>query len=138
MAALQRTNAGFEPHLCIIQVGAQDASSTYIRMKRQAAEQCGIRSTHVQLDAATSEADICHVVQRLNADPKVDGVLVQLPLGDHIDADGERRVTEEVSAAKDVDGFHAHNIGMLASRACNPHFVRARPRVSCGCLPRSA
>ena len=127
MAALQRTHAGFEPHLCIIQVGAQDASSTYIRMKRQAAEQCGIRSTHVQLDAATSEADICHVVQRLNADPKVDGVLVQLPLGDHIDADGERRVTEEVSAAKDVDGFHAHNIGMLASRACNPHFVPCTP-----------
>lgn len=125
--ALKQAHPGFLPHLCILQVGAQSASSTYIRMKRQAAEQCGIFTTHIQLAPDASEEVIRKEVRRLNGDPSVDGILVQLPLGDHIDSDAERRVTEEVSPSKDVDGFHTLNIGQLSSRACNPHFVPCTP-----------
>ncbi len=117
----------FRPHLCILQVGAQSASSTYIRMKKQAAEECGMKCTHVQLEENASEEDIVRHVRKLNQDPSVDGILVQLPLGDHINADGERRVTEEVSPLKDVDGFHALNIGHLSSKACNPIFFPCTP-----------
>ena len=93
------------PHLAIVQVGKQGASSTYIRMKMQAAEQCGIRATHVQLPEDADEHAISAEVRRLNEDDSVDGILVQLPLGDHISADAERRITELVQPDKDVDGF---------------------------------
>lgn len=115
------------PSLYIIQVGQDGASSTYIRMKRQAAEECGIRCTHVALPVGTSEENIIEVVRDLNADPEVDGILVQLPLVTDIDSEGERRVVETVDASKDVDGFHSLNIGKLASRAANPHFVPCTP-----------
>ena len=115
------------PHLSIVQVGQQSASSTYIRMKMLAADQCGIRATHVQLPADATEEDIVAVVRRLNEDDGVDGILVQLPLGDHISADGERRITEMVQPSKDVDGFHTLNIGQLSSRACNPNFFPCTP-----------
>ncbi|KAK0542142.1 tetrahydrofolate synthase [Tilletia horrida] len=87
-------------------VGENPASSTYIRMKKLAAEQCKIRHTHVQLPANAPEHAIIARVTQLNLDPDVDGILVQLPLGSHINAEGERRVTEAISSAKDVDGFH--------------------------------
>ncbi|KDN52839.1 FTHFS-domain-containing protein [Tilletiaria anomala UBC 951] len=127
IAKIRKSIPAFRPHLCILQVGAQNASSTYIRMKKQAAEECGMKCTHVQLDADTSEQEIIKRVRNLNQDSSVDGILVQLPLGDHIDADGERRVTEEVSPSKDVDGFHALNIGHLSSKACNPIFFPCTP-----------
>lgn len=115
------------PHLAIVQVGKQGASSTYIRMKMQAAEQCGIRATHVQLPEDADEHAISAEVRRLNEDDSVDGILVQLPLGDHISADAERRITELVQPDKDVDGFHTLNIGQLSSRACNPNFLPCTP-----------
>lgn len=115
------------PHLAIVQVGKQSASSTYIRMKMQAAEQCGIRATHVQLPEDADERAISAEVRRLNEDDSVDGILVQLPLGDHISADAERRITELVQPDKDVDGFHTLNIGQLSSRACNPNFLPCTP-----------
>lgn len=114
-----------------MQVGGQSASSTYIRMKKQAAEECGMKFTHVQLPEGTSEKEIISRVKALNEDPSVDGLLVQLPLGDHINADAERRVTEAVSPNKDVDGFHALNIGHLSSKACNPIFYPCTPA---GCI----
>ncbi|PWN23230.1 FTHFS-domain-containing protein [Microstroma glucosiphilum] len=131
IAELKKTNPSFQPHLVIVQVGEDSASSTYIRMKRLAAEECGMKFTHTHLPAGASEIDIVKRVSDLNEDPAVDGVLVQLPLGDHIDNDAERRVTEAVSPAKDVDGFHALNIGHLSSKACNPLFFPCTPA---GCI----
>lgn len=128
--AIQATRAAhpsFCPTLVIIQVGAQSASSTYVRGKLRAAAECGINASHVQLPAGASEAEIRHHVRQLNDDPAVHGILVQLPLGDHIGADAERRVTEEVSPSKDVDGFHALNIGKLSSKAANPLFAPCTP-----------
>lgn len=127
----------FRPHLCIVQVGAQSASSTYIRGKLRAAEECDIKATHVQLPDGASEDAICKQVRLLNQDPSVHGVLVQLPLGEHIDADAERRVTEEVSPAKDVDGFHALNIGHLSSKAANPLFEPCTPKAVIKLLSRA-
>ncbi|PWN89547.1 FTHFS-domain-containing protein [Acaromyces ingoldii] len=127
VAALKAQSASFQPNLVIVQVGEDSASSTYIRMKRLAAEECGMRFQHIHLPAGSSEAAIVKKVTELNEDPAVDGVLVQLPLGDHIKADGERRVTEAVSPEKDVDGFHALNIGHLSSKACNPLFLPCTP-----------
>ncbi|WFD44611.1 hypothetical protein MPSI1_003279 [Malassezia psittaci] len=127
VAELRKERAGVVPNLCIIQVGEQPASSTYIRMKLQAAEQCGIQATHIKLPSNATQAEICATVRRLNEDPDVDGILVQLPLGDHISADGEREITELVQPSKDVDGFHTLNIGQLASRACNPSFFPCTP-----------
>lgn len=124
---LKEKNPYFQPNLCIVQVGEDGASTTYIKMKRLAAEECGMKFTHIHLPGRCSEAEIVKQVKLLNEDPQVDGVLVQLPLGDHIDADAERRVTEAVSPEKDVDGFHALNIGKLSSKACNPLFLPCTP-----------
>ncbi|PWN30247.1 FTHFS-domain-containing protein [Jaminaea rosea] len=127
VSQLKADNPSFDPRLVIVQVGEDSASSTYIRMKRLAAEECGFNFTHTHLPAGCTEVDIIKTVTDLNEDPTVDGILVQLPLGDHIDAEAERRVTEAVSPAKDVDGFHALNIGHLSSKACNPQFVPCTP-----------
>lgn len=127
VAELKAANPSFDPHLVIVQVGQDSASSTYIRMKRLAAEECGFKFTHTHLPEGASEVDIIKAVTDLNEDVAVDGILVQLPLGSHIDAEAERRVTEAVSPAKDVDGFHALNIGHLSSKACNPTFVPCTP-----------
>ncbi|PWN39636.1 FTHFS-domain-containing protein [Ceraceosorus guamensis] len=127
IAEVRKTQSKFQPHLVIVQVGEDSASSTYIRMKRLAAEECGMKFTHVHLPAGTSESLIVSRVGDLNEDTSVDGILVQLPLGNHIDAAAERRVTEAVSPEKDVDGFHALNIGHLSSKACNPAFAPCTP-----------
>ncbi|KAG8910430.1 tetrahydrofolate synthase, partial [Tulasnella sp. 408] len=94
----------FEPHLVIIQAGSRPDSTTYVRMKAKAAAETGIKFTHVQLDAGASVEEIVRVVSKLNNDEDVHGILVQLPLGDHVTADGERKVTEAISPEKDVDG----------------------------------
>ena len=125
--SLKGKHIGFQPRLSIIQVGEDGASSTYIRMKSNASAQCGIRADHIKLHAGSTEAEITNKIRALNEDPSVDGILVQLPLGDHIDSEAERRITEEVTPRKDVDGFHTINIGQLASRACNPQFVPCTP-----------
>lgn len=125
--SLKEKHTGFQPRLSIIQVGEDGASSTYIRMKSNSSAQCGIRADHIKLPAGSTEAEITNKIRALNEDPSVDGILVQLPLGDHIDSEAERRITEEVTPRKDVDGFHTINIGQLASRACNPQFVPCTP-----------
>ncbi|GAA5848576.1 hypothetical protein JCM8547_004558 [Rhodosporidiobolus lusitaniae] len=120
----------FEPHLAILQQGARSDSSTYIKMKLKAAAEAGIKTTLVQLggpEDGIGEFEVMGEVERLNADDDVHGIIVQLPLSDEIGRDGERRITEAVSPEKDVDGFHAYNIGLLSSRASSPLFAPCTP-----------
>lgn len=126
VAALRARRPDITPSLAIVQVGDDGASSTYIRMKRRAAEECGIHAMHIALPDGSTERDVLDHVKALNADASVDGILVQLPVP-HVDADGERRITEAIDASKDVDGFHSLNIGLLASRAAKPHFFPCTP-----------
>ncbi|GAA6044671.1 hypothetical protein JCM8097_004903 [Rhodosporidiobolus ruineniae] len=120
----------FQPHLAILQQGARSDSSTYIKMKLKAAAEAGIKCTLVQLggpEDGIGEYDVMAEVERLNADDDVHGIIVQLPLSDEIGREGERRITEAVSPEKDVDGFHAYNIGLLSSRASAPLFAPCTP-----------
>lgn len=96
-------------------------------MKAKAAEEVGIKLKHVSLPAEASVEQVIQTVKSLNDDVSVSGVLVQLPLGDHVGPDNERLVTEAVSPEKDVDGFNAYNIGHLSSRAADPLFSPCTP-----------
>ena len=96
--------------LATVLVGEDPASEVYIRLKHGAAKEAGIDARDVRLDASTSESDVLALVDDLNADDEVDGILVQLPLPSHID---ETRVTYAVAPHKDVDGFHPVNAGNL-------------------------
>jgi methylenetetrahydrofolate dehydrogenase (NADP+) / methenyltetrahydrofolate cyclohydrolase / formyltetrahydrofolate synthetase len=87
-----------------VQAGARPDSNVYVRMKTKAAEEVGILHKHITLPAEATVDEIVDVVKKLNDDNTVSGILVQLPLGDHISAHGERIVTEAVSPEKDVDG----------------------------------
>lgn len=109
-AELARTT-GITPGLTVVLVGADPASEVYVRNKVRATSECGMRSDEIRLPAATSEAELLGHVSRLNADPAVHGILVQLPLPDHIRAE---RILEAIDPAKDVDGFHPVNAGLLA------------------------
>lgn len=111
-----------QPHLAVILVGEDPASQVYVRGKRKSADACHIRSTQVDLPADTPEEDLLRKVERFNADEGTDGILVQLPLPSHIDA---QRVIERISPGKDVDGFHPYNLGRLA--ADKPTFVPCTP-----------
>jgi methylenetetrahydrofolate dehydrogenase (NADP+)/methenyltetrahydrofolate cyclohydrolase len=103
--------AGVTPGLAAVLVGDNPASATYVRMKGKACEETGLYHETIRLPASTTEAALLAVVDRLNADPKIHGILVQLPLPPHI---GAQRVLERVAPAKDVDGFHPENIGKVA------------------------
>jgi methylenetetrahydrofolate dehydrogenase (NADP+)/methenyltetrahydrofolate cyclohydrolase len=92
-------------------VGDNPASATYVRMKGKACEETGLYHETIRLPASTSEAALVAVLDRLNADPKIHGILVQLPLPPHI---ATQRVLERVAPAKDVDGFQPENIGKVA------------------------
>ena len=102
--SLKAKSPRFSASLAIIQAGARPDSSVYVRMKQKAAEEVGINFKHITLPQEALVEDIVQVVQLLNADPTVSGILVQLPLGPHVGSDGERTVTEAVSPEKDVDG----------------------------------
>lgn len=104
--------AGRVPGLATVLVGEDPASAVYIRSKNRATAEAGMASFHHQLPATTSEADLLALVDKLNADPAVDGILVQLPLPPQI---GDKRVIAAIDPAKDVDGFHALNAGRLAT-----------------------
>ena len=101
---------GRRPGLAVVLVGDDPASHVYVRNKKRATEQSGMVSTEHRLDANTSEADLLALVQKLNQDSNVDGILVQLPLPDHLDAD---LVINTIDPSKDVDGFHTINVGKL-------------------------
>ena len=102
-----------QPGLAVILVGEDPASSIYVRNKGEACEQVGIRSIHHQLSADISEQELIALITALNESENVDGILVQLPLPAHIDAE---KVLETIDPHKDVDGFHAYNLGRLAQR----------------------
>jgi len=121
-----RAATGRAPGLAVVMVGEDPASAVYVRSKGKATREAGMESFEHRLDAATSEADLLALVDRLNADPAVDGILVQLPLPRHIDAD---KVITRIDPDKDVDGFHPVNAGRLAIGL--PGFVPCTPL---GCL----
>jgi methylenetetrahydrofolate dehydrogenase (NADP+) / methenyltetrahydrofolate cyclohydrolase len=113
------------PCLAVVVVGADPASAIYVRNKRLACEKVGITSIAHDLPASTTQADLFHLIDSLNNDPAVDGILVQSPLPAQINED---LLIEHISADKDVDGFHPYNIGRLAIRqptlrSCTPFGV---------------
>jgi len=103
--------SGVRPGLCVIIVGENPASLSYVKGKEKAATEVGIVSTLVRLDAGISEADLLRVVHEKNEDPACHGILVQLPLPPHIDP---LTVIQAIDPKKDVDGFHTTNAGALA------------------------
>jgi methylenetetrahydrofolate dehydrogenase (NADP+)/methenyltetrahydrofolate cyclohydrolase len=111
-AASLRGGPGIVPGLCAVLVGRDPASEVYVRNKGKAATAAGIASFQHVLPETTSEAELLALISTLNADDQVDGILVQLPLPKHIDP---QRVIDAIDPAKDVDGFHAQNVGHLWS-----------------------
>ena len=99
------------PHLAVVLASDDPASATYVKFKGRAADQCGIRSTQHTIPASTSAEELLSLVQQLNDDDDVDGILVQLPLPSQHD---EKMILQAISPAKDVDGFHPMNSGLLA------------------------
>ncbi|WP_068978450.1 MULTISPECIES: bifunctional methylenetetrahydrofolate dehydrogenase/methenyltetrahydrofolate cyclohydrolase FolD [Aeromonas] len=110
----QRLAAGKRaPGLAVILVGADPASQVYVGSKRRACEEVGFLSCSYDLSAAASQEDLLALIDKLNADSQVDGILVQLPLPGHFDT---TQVLERINPDKDVDGFHPYNVGRLAQR----------------------
>ena len=101
---------GKEGALAVIQVGSDPASSVYVRNKKRACEYIGIRSESYELPEQTSEDELLALIDRLNRDPKINGILCQLPVPAHMDED---KIIRAIDPAKDVDGFHAQNVGAL-------------------------
>lgn len=99
------------PGLAVILVGDDPASAVYVRNKKQACERAGVTSVAHDLPAATTQAELLALIDTLNADPAIDGILVQLPVPPHIDTE---TIIERIRPDKDVDGFHPYNIGRLA------------------------
>ena len=111
------------PGLAVVLVGDNPASQVYVRNKRKTTEAAGMRSFAHDLASAATEVDLLDLIDALNRDPAVNGILVQLPLPKHID---EERITERIDPLKDVDGFHPYNIGRLVLkrpvlRPCTPY-----------------
>ena len=125
IAQLQLKHADFKPHLTIIQVGARQDSSTYVKMKLKAAEEASIECNIINLPEETTEFELLSQVAKLNSSLDVDGILVQLPLPSHID---ETKVTNAVLADKDVDGFGPFNVGELAKKGGEPTFLPCTPK----------
>ena len=107
-----KADHGITPGLAVVLVGEDPASQVYVRNKGKQTLEAGMQSFEHKLPAETSEADLLALVERLNADPAVHGILVQLPLPDHMNSDA---VINAISPAKDVDGFHISNVGLLGT-----------------------
>ena len=126
LAGAFAANAGRQAGLAVVLVGEDPASQVYVRSKGKQTVEAGMASFEHKLAADTGEAELLALVERLNADPAVDGILVQLPLPAHID---EQKVIATINPDKDVDGFHVVNAGRLA--VGQPGFVPCTPL---GCL----
>ncbi|MBM1631245.1 bifunctional methylenetetrahydrofolate dehydrogenase/methenyltetrahydrofolate cyclohydrolase FolD [Sulfitobacter mediterraneus] len=111
---VQRLKAdhGITPGLAVVLVGEDPASQVYVRSKGKQTVEVGMKSVEHKLDAGTSEADLLKLIDDLNNDPEIHGILVQLPLPGHLDED---LVINSISPAKDVDGFHISNVGLLGT-----------------------
>jgi len=107
-----KSDHGITPGLAVVLVGEDPASQVYVRSKGKMTVETGMNSYEHKLDADTSEADLLALIDRLNTDPAVHGILVQLPLPGHLD---EALVINAIDPAKDVDGFHISNVGLLAT-----------------------
>ncbi len=119
------TARGRPPGLAVVQVGANPASSVYVRNKRKACAEAGIVSFAYDLPETVSALELLALVEQLNSDDRVDGILMQLPLPAGLDANA---IMDAIDPAKDVDGFHPHNTGLLAQkrprlRPCTPYGV---------------
>ena len=121
----QATNPRYKPSLTIVQVGDRSDSSTYVRMKLKAAEEADIICNLVHYEESISEAELLQNITRLNNDPSIHGILVQLPVPKHI---SEHAVTSAVANEKDVDGFGVSNIGELAKKGGKPLFIPCTPK----------
>lgn len=119
---------GIQPGLATVLVGENPASQVYVRMKHRRCEEVGIYSIGHTLPVEASQAQVEDLVRQLNSDPKIHGILVQLPLPDHLD---EEAILNAVSLEKDVDGFHPVNIGRLAMKGRTPLF---EPGTPAGCI----
>ena len=117
---------GRTPSLHVVLVGDDPASHVYVRSKEKSSNECGMRGNVHELPASSTEDEVVALVHQLNEDPHVDGILVQLPLPAHMHAS---RVLDQISPAKDVDGLHPVNVGLLASG--RPALVACTPR---GCM----
>jgi methylenetetrahydrofolate dehydrogenase (NADP+)/methenyltetrahydrofolate cyclohydrolase len=126
-AALLR-DQGIKPGLAVVIIGEDPASQVYVRNKKRTAEACGFNSIQHTLPADVPEQKVLDLVASLNDDDAIHGILVQLPLPDHLD---EQRITQSISPAKDVDGFHYINIGKLTAGDTADAFVPCTPA---GCM----
>jgi len=122
---LLQKNHDVTPGLAVVIIGQDPASQVYVRNKRNACEETGIKSTGYDLPASTSQEELIDLINQLNDDDTIDGILVQFPVPDHIDT---ATVIETIRPDKDVDGFHPYNIGRLAVRmpslrSCTPYGV---------------
>lgn len=120
-----RSQGKRSPGLAVILVGADPASQVYVNSKRKSCAEIGIESKSYDLPQETSESDLLELIQQLNQDNTIDGILVQLPLPKHIDS---TKVIEAIQPDKDVDGFHPYNVGRLCQRiptlrACTPYGI---------------
>jgi methylenetetrahydrofolate dehydrogenase (NADP+)/methenyltetrahydrofolate cyclohydrolase/formyltetrahydrofolate synthetase len=133
--AMAAARGGARPGLAVVLVGERKDSATYVRMKKKAAAEVGFHSVDVNLPADASEKDISEAVMRLNADPKIHGILVQLPLPSHVN---EAAVLKRISVDKDADGFAALNVGNLCLRGGDdPSAVACTPAGCAELLTRS-
>ncbi len=113
---------GITPGLAVVLVGKNPASQTYVSMKDRACESVGIYSKRINLEEDVSQNELINIINELNEDEKIDGILVQLPLPKHLNSD---EILETIKPSKDVDGFHAINVGKLSQNkdsfvACTP------------------
>ncbi len=118
-------SVGVTPGLAVVLVGEDPASRVYVSMKEKACAAAGIYSVEHKLPAETDQSQLLELIDSLNNDEKIDGILVQLPLPEHID---EAQVLETISPAKDVDGFHPYNVGRLMTghpvfQPCTPYGI---------------
>lgn len=123
---------GVEGALAVIQVGSDPASSVYVRNKRKACEYIGIRSDSYELPEETTEEELLTLIETLNEDPKINGILCQLPVPAHMD---ENKIIRAITPEKDVDGFHTQNVGALV--VGQPGFVSCTPAGVIRLLKRS-
>ncbi len=119
---------GVQPGLAVVIIGEDPASQVYVRNKKKRAEACGFHSAQHTLNAGTSQGDVLKLIDELNNDDNIHGILVQLPLPGHLD---EQAITQSISPGKDVDGFHFVNIGKLTSGNTADAFVPCTPA---GCM----
>ena len=116
---------GRAPGLAVVLVGDRKDSQAYVRSKKKACAEAGIASFGAELPDTATEAEVLAAVEGFNADPRVHGILVQLPLLAHLD---EERILSAISIEKDVDGFHPQNVGKLVMQGREPLFVPCTPK----------